>query len=262
MSGLAITDLSVLLLEPSVTQQHIISRELLKAGVARADCAASGREALELVDRYQPDLVVGAMYYPDMDALDFMRALRDHAGRVPFMLVSSETRLSQLDVYKQNGVIAILPKPFSIEDLQRALLATRDYLDEEEVELAGYDATALKVLMVDDSRVARRHLMRVLAGMGISNITEAENGQEAVAILDRQLFDLIVTDFNMPEMDGEELVRRIRGNPVTSDIPIMMVTSEQDTARLANVERSGVSALCDKPFEPATVRTLLARILH
>ena len=96
--------------------------------------------------------------------------------------------------------------------------------------------------------------------MGLEKFTEAENGKQAINCLDKHSFDLIVTDYNMPEMDGKDLVYYVRNKSRQSNIPIMMVTSETNKSRLAAVENSGVSAICDKPFEPKVVSRLLRQL--
>ncbi len=119
----------------------------------------------------------------------------------------------------------------------------------------------LKVLIVDDSSSARKFIRRVLSNLGVEHFHEAGNGREAVAWLEDNYVDLVVTDYNMPEMDGQQLVSHIRSRSWQSSVPVLMVTSEQDAGRLAAVEEAGVSGVCDKPFEPAVVRQLLQRIL-
>jgi two-component system chemotaxis response regulator CheY len=116
--------------------------------------------------------------------------------------------------------------------------------------------------LVDDSRLARNHIRRVLEGMGLRKIREAENGALALTFLKDESFDLVVTDYNMPEMDGRELSEFIRFNPETAHIPIIMVTSESaDSAHMTNIQQTGVNALCDKPFEATEVRAMLAALL-
>jgi len=84
----------------------------------------------------------------------------------------------------------------------------------------------------------------------------------ALTLVKDEAFDLVVTDYNMPEMDGRELSEFIRFNPETSHIPIIMVTSEAaNSLHMANIQQTGVNALCDKPFEPNEVRTMLAALL-
>ncbi len=119
----------------------------------------------------------------------------------------------------------------------------------------------LRVLVVDDSRMARNHLGRVLQQIGIENIDFAEDGQEGIQRLEEAAYDLVVTDYNMPVMDGEAMINHIRQSPDYSHTPIMMVTSE-DESRLASVRQAGVSAICDKPFEVNQVRQLLISLLE
>lgn len=98
--------------------------------------------------------------------------------------------------------------------------------------------------------------------MGMENITLARDGLEAVKVLEDALFDIVITDFNMPEMDGERLTSYIRNRSNQSSIPILMVTSEENEARLDSVMKSGVSAICDKPFNASHVKNLLSQLLR
>ena len=158
-------------------------------------------------------------------------------------------------------MVAILPKPFSAKDLALALRTTLHHLNPEELELDESDVDDIKILLVDDSSLARKHIKRTLASMGLDNIDEAVNGLEAVELLSNNLFDLVVTDYNMPEMDGRELSAYIREQSSQQSIPIIMVTSEHNDSRLAAVQQAGVSAICDKPFEPENVRQLIKQLI-
>jgi len=81
-------------------------------------------------------------------------------------------------------------------------------------------------------------------------------------VMAENLVDLVVTDYNMPEMDGKALIDHIRHKSWQNSVPVLMVTSESDQGRLAAVEEAGVSGICDKPFEPAVVKALLLKILQ
>lgn len=257
------SELAILLIEPSSTQRKIILSHLQEEGVANIDGVATGKEALEIIGHYPPDLIISAMYLPDMTATDLLGNIRstDSMKDINFMLVSSETSVQSLDPIRQAGVVAILPKPFIHEDLRRALRTTVDYIDPEEIELENYEISDLSVLLVDDSSTARNHIKRVLSNLGIQHIETAKNGIEAAQILSGAEYDLIVTDLNMPEMDGQELTEFVRNELGNSYVPILMVTSEHDEARLGNVQQAGVSAIVDKPFEPQSIREILFRVL-
>lgn len=260
---IAIMDIEIVLVEPSAMQLKLILRHLAEEGARNVAGVHSGAEALELMAKYPPDLVISAMYLPDMTAIDLVRAMRHKPELecVAFMLVSSETDPDSLEPLRQMGLIAILPKPFDQAHLRRALRSTIAYIEPQTIDLSPLDVDDLRVLVVDDSGLSRKHIARTLNTLGIERITTAENGLEALRLFERQMFDLVVTDLNMPEMDGRELAEHIRTRMGATSIPILMVTSERDMARLSQVEQAGVSAICDKPFAIQEVREMLFRIL-
>ncbi|SBS32128.1 Chemotaxis protein CheY [Marinomonas spartinae] len=260
----AIKDLSLLLVEPSDTQKKIIGKALKDAGVKQIDYTNNIKETLESLANFPPDLIISSMYLPDGTADDLIDTIRNNpeTENQCFMLVSSEKNRDHLEHLRQSGVLAILPKPFSTRDLQRAIYSAVDLIVEEEIDLELFDPRTLRVLVVDDSKMARKHVSRTLNTMGIEQIQLAENGRQAIEKLNTEEFDLIVTDYNMPEMDGKELTDAVRQNPAIAHIPILMVSSNSEDSQLSNIAQEGVDAICGKPFEPGTVRQLLAQILN
>lgn len=264
MDHISLSELNILLVEPSDTQRKIITSLLLKENVGEIDAVSTIAEAKSAMRAHSSDVVVSAMYFEDGTGLDLLKSLKENSdtSSVPFMLVSSENRVAKLEEFKQAGVAAILPKPFEPVHLSRALRASLDLINTEELDLELFDINDVRVLLVDDSRLARNHIRRVLEGMGLKKIDEAENGAMALTFLKDNTYELVVTDYNMPEMDGRELSEFIRFNPDTAHIPIIMVTSESaNSAHMANIQQTGVNALCDKPFEASEVRRMLASLL-
>ena len=264
MIELSPSDLSILLIEPSPTQQKIIARQLQQEDVNNIEFASDIASANAYLQNHHPDLIASAMYFDDGTALDLVKQLKanEATADIQFMLVSSEYRKEQLEAFRQSGVVAILPKPFCSDHLGTALNATLDLLTAEELDLSYFDVKSLRVLVVDDSRFARKFVTRVLNTLGIENITEVEDGSHAINIIKEQMFDLVVTDYNMPEVNGKELTEFIRNESEQSHIPVLMVSSEANEAHLANIEQSGVNAMCDKPFEPENVRKILYNLLE
>ncbi|HEY6898669.1 MAG TPA: response regulator [Rhodocyclaceae bacterium] len=254
--------LSALLVEPSGVQSRIIAQACKELGVTTLRCAQDIAGALAQMAEARPDVVISALYLADGAGTNLIAAMRANPDleRVAFILVSSETRPQALDPVRQAGVCAIVPKPFSSDQLRRALSNTVDFLSEDSAQ-QEFDAEALRVLLVDDSPSARRFTRRVLENLGVQDFIEADDGKQAVTILAETMVDLVVTDYNMPEMDGKALVDHIRQRSWQASVPILMVTSESDFGRLAAVEEAGVSGICDKPFDAATVRRLLGRML-
>jgi two-component system chemotaxis response regulator CheY len=264
MHKLSISDLHILLVEPSDTQSKIIKTLLLAENVQTVDVVQNVEQAKASIRAHGADMVVSTMYLADGNGLDILRFIKDDDANasIPFMLVSSENSISKLDEFKQAGVAAILPKPFEPIHLSRGLNASLQLINTDEIDLNYFDPQDVRVLLVDDSRLARNHIRRVLEGMGLSKVMEAENGAHALTLLKDNEFDLVITDYNMPEMDGRELSEFIRFNPATTHIPIIMVTSESSSSpHMANIQQTGVNALCDKPFESDEVKAMLVRLL-
>jgi two-component system chemotaxis response regulator CheY len=263
VENITVNELQVVVIEPSVTQQHIIKNQLDAIGLTNIHFEKSGHTALTQIKQYIPDLVISSLYLPDMTGTELLHSIRhdDELHEIAFMLISSEQNLHYLDPIRQAGAVAILPKPFSTHDLNIALDSVIDYLNPSDIETEELDLEMNQVLLVDDSPLSRKYIRKVLNDIGIEKITEAENGREAVTLLGQEFFDLIVTDYNMPEMNGKELVSYIREESNQSSVPVIMVTSEQDGGRLAAVQKAGVSAVCDKPFATQSVRKLIVELL-
>lgn len=262
-----IRDMSVFVIEPSAAQAQFIATQLNSIGVMITTIFKDGGSALEAMRERCPNLVISAMHLPDMTGGNVVESMRaeESTSHIAFILVSSESNPHYLEPVRQSGSCAILGKPFTIEQMKKALATSLDYLSPNNGKLAvssEIELEAIKVLLVDDSRSARAFMRRILENLGIQRFTEAENGKQAVAIIQQQSFDLVVTDYNMPEMDGRGLIEFIRTQSWQSTVPVLMVSSEKDRGRLAAVEQAGVSGVCDKPFEPAVVRALLEQMLR
>jgi len=234
-------------------------------GITQVTKVTSGRFAVESLEKpMPPDLLMSALDLPDMTGTDLLYYLRrSEAHRsTPFILISSETDPRNLEDVRQAGTIAILPKPFTKMQLSRAIQNTLDFLNAEEEtgDVESLNLKDQKVLIVDDSKVSRRHVRMVLERIGFEKFTEAADGNEAVPLIDSVLYDLVVTDYNMPGLDGLGLVDYIRNKSIQSSVPILMVSSEQDKGRLAAVMDAGVSAICDKPFEMGLVKNIVKQI--
>jgi len=263
MSQLSIQQLEVLLVEPSSTQHHIIDNYLTALGTPGVHWAQDGATALEFMQNRIPDLVISTMHLPDMTGTELVLHMREQERLldIAFMLISSETGIRYLEPLRQAGVVAMLPKPCSQDQLRASLFAALDFLEPEPLELDNIAPEEMNVLIVDDSFTSRHIVRQMLEKMGVEKICEAENGKQAVDHIEQEFFDLIVTDYNMPEMDGEQLSQFIRKESSQQSVPVLMVTSETDKARLAGVEKSGVSAIFDKPFNADTLRTTIQRLL-
>ena len=115
----------------------------------------------------------------------------------------------------------------------------------------------MKVLLVDDSGTMRTIQKRCLAKLGIEDVTEAEDGVQALAEFEKGTFDVVLTDWNMPNMDGLTLLKEIRTR--NKDIPVVMITTEAERARVVTAIQAGVSDYMVKPFTPDGLKEKLER---
>ncbi len=120
---------------------------------------------------------------------------------------------------------------------------------------------ALNVLVVDDSSVMRTMIIKALGltGLPVQDIHQAANGQEALEVLARQWIDLALVDINMPVMDGDELISRIRQMPEFLDLPVIVVSTESSSTRIAMLENVG-ARFVHKPFAPEKLRATIVEM--
>jgi two-component system chemotaxis response regulator CheY len=118
----------------------------------------------------------------------------------------------------------------------------------------------MKILVVDDMATMRRIVKNVLKQLGFPNTEEAENGQEALQKLRADTYGLVVSDWNMPVMNGIDLLRAIRADDALKTIPVLMVTAEAQQANLVEAVQAGVSNYIVKPFTAETMQDKLNKI--
>jgi len=120
--------------------------------------------------------------------------------------------------------------------------------------------TSIKVLVVDDMSTMRRIVKNLLKQIGFSDMVEAENGQDALTKLKVGDIGLIVSDWNMPVMQGIELLRSVRADPELKHIPFLMVTAEAQKENIIEAVQAGVSNYVVKPFTAEALQGKLEKI--
>jgi len=121
----------------------------------------------------------------------------------------------------------------------------------------------LRVLIVDDSSVMRKIVERSLrqAGLELEEVREAGNGAEGLAEVQGAPFDLILSDINMPAMDGLEFLRGLAGIPAAKGVPVVMITTEGSEARVVEALSVGAKGYIRKPFTPEQVKERVTPLL-
>ena len=120
---------------------------------------------------------------------------------------------------------------------------------------------AFNVLIVDDSAVMRAMISRVvrLSGVPLGEMFEASNGAEGLRVVGEHWIDLVLLDVNMPVMNGEEMLRRLRAAPETASLAVIVVSTESSETRVHALEEMGV-AFVHKPFAPEDLRATILRV--
>ena len=122
----------------------------------------------------------------------------------------------------------------------------------------------MKILVVDDFSTMRRIVRNQLVELGFSNplIQEADDGENALTLLRNQSFDLVVTDWNMPNMTGIDLLRAIRAEASLKGMPVLMVTAENNRDQIIAAAQAGVNGYIVKPFTAITLKEKLGKIFE
>ncbi len=119
-----------------------------------------------------------------------------------------------------------------------------------------------RILLVDDIASMRRLVAAFLHELGYRIITQAANGTEALTMLHKESFDLVVTDWSMPKMSGLELLQEIRKDPDLKPIPVLLITAEARKENIVAAAQSGASGYIVKPFNITTLGEKVERILE
>ncbi|MDX1982958.1 MAG: response regulator [Bryobacteraceae bacterium] len=126
----------------------------------------------------------------------------------------------------------------------------------------------LRVLIVDDSPAMRAYVRRSLqtAGVALTSIHEAGDGQEASALVERQYgdghwFDLILTDLNMPNVNGEEFLRKLRSNDMHKHIPVLIISTDSTQTRVLRLRELGAQGYVSKPCHPEMIRLKVEQVV-
>src|SRR3989339_1314870 len=118
----------------------------------------------------------------------------------------------------------------------------------------------MRILVVDDFSTMRRIVKNILRQLGFNNVDEADDGSTALIKLNKEKFDFVVTDWNMPKMSGLELLKEIRGSESLKHIPVLMVTAEALQENIIAAIKAGVSNYVVKPFDAATIAEKMDKI--
>jgi len=122
---------------------------------------------------------------------------------------------------------------------------------------------SLNILVVDDSHIMRRFIIRAIKACGIKygEIIEAANGKEALEKLEQSWVDIILTDINMPEMDGIEFIKNLKAHEIYKKLPIVVITTEGTKEKIQQLQELGIDGYIKKPFPPEEIKRTLSSLI-
>lgn len=124
------------------------------------------------------------------------------------------------------------------------------------------DPSKIKFLVVDDFSTMRRIVRNLLKELGFTNVEEAEDGAVAWQKIQGTAYDFIITDWNMPNMDGLTLLQTVRGDAAYKGLPVLMITAEAKKENIIAAAQAGASGYIVKPFTAATLNEKLTKIFE
>lgn len=242
----------ILVLSDDSTRREAVTARLTRAGFRIATMAESA-DALLLAKDQRFDLVIADYCLPDSPGADFVRLLRDCDGheQIPaILLAGSVSELDPKHLPKELPVL-LLARPHHMEQLAEAVSKC---LAKKVAENATSEQK--RILVADDSR-STLTVIRFVLGKAGYHVTTAVNGREAWNQLERNAFDLLLTDYEMPEMDAEMLCRRIKKTARLKDLPIIILSGKTEAERQGLREELNVNEILFKPFSPRALTAMV-----
>ncbi|QIK39269.1 chemotaxis protein CheY [Caldichromatium japonicum] len=120
----------------------------------------------------------------------------------------------------------------------------------------------MKILVVDDFSTMRRIIKNLLRELGFNNVSEADDGSTALPMLKSGGFDFLITDWNMPNMEGIALLKAVRADPMLKSLPVLMVTAEAKRDQIIEAAQAGVNGYIVKPFTAETLKEKIDKIFE
>jgi signal transduction histidine kinase/DNA-binding response OmpR family regulator/ligand-binding sensor domain-containing protein len=258
----ALSGLSVLVVDDNLTNRQLVGRMLERWGM-KPTLVASGREALRLLEDAEPlsaafALLLTDANMPNMDGFMLVERIREHKdlSNITIMMLTSAGQPGDIARCRQLGIAAYLIKPIVRAELLDAIskvLAAKVQPSAAPPAVVGLGPAegrcSLRILLTEDNAVNRRLASRLIEKRG-HTVVMVNNGRQALEALDREAFDLVIMDVEMPEMDGFEATAAIRARELGTDthVPIIAMTAHTMAGDSERCRAAGMDAYISKPI--------------
>jgi len=236
---------------------RVLLRKLLESVGFEVRDAANGQDAVELWRTWHPDLIFMDQRMPIMDGSEATRAIRaaEVGERTPIIALTASAFEHEREAILMHGADEFVVKPFAEEtifDVIARHVGVRFIYEGERVPASGN-----RVLLIDDDEITRIVAREVLTQLGLE-VTEAHGGAAALELLDREAFDLVLLDLEMPGLDGRATVRAIRSRDALRDLPVIAMTSHDRAEAVVD----GMTDHISKPVNEREVAEVVGRYVR
>lgn len=249
---MALEKLQVLVVDDDWTTRAVLEGYLRPLGIQITE-ATNGETALDLALRGNFGLIISDVQMPGIDGLELCRRLKNdpRTRRIPVIIVSVLDNDEEIEKGFEAGAAAYLPKPIVKREFYQIL---------DEILDKSFRHREQRILVVDDSHVARLLAEQTLSVEGFE-VRTATNGREGLTIAREWRPHLILSDYYMPEMDGDAFCEALRQDKELASIPFVLMSGFSDRSTMRRLLRKGVSAFFTKPFSPEQLLAIVERLL-
>lgn len=218
--------------------------------------AKDGEEALAILERQKPDVVISDIKMPRLNGLSLLRNIKNKNPKIPVLMITGYDLTYTRDQALESGADGFLVKPFRIgriEELMQSVLGIKGYSDEER------PYRLKKILIVEDDEILRNMLTETLSSLDYFPIG-VEDGQIALSQLKTQDFDLVISDIRMPKIDGITLLKNIK--ETVPQLPVVLITGFPSSYPAQRALQEGADGYLAKPFRIEKMDELLHDLLY
>jgi two-component system sensor histidine kinase/response regulator len=261
----------ILVIDKNRTALKILVTMLERMGVraSGADCVEKGRVELNLNQTEGFDGVFIDWYTANMDSLGWKKAMEEMSPQTDVIMISNCNLSDLAEKARQLGIQKCLAKPVTQTELRKAVMGELDPVRVESP-AAVFDAEKIRrsqayqrikgarILLVEDNEINQEVARKILKQMDLE-VDVAENGLQALEMLEETPYDLVLMDVQMPVMDGYEATKRIRSDPRFTTLPIIAMTAHAMNEQRLKSSRVGMNDQINKPFNPEDLFAIIAK---
>ena len=256
----------VLVIDDDVKILNLIEK-ILKGTEFDVLKAYDGYDGIQIAKKHKPSIILLDIIMPKLDGFMICGALKRNVNtkNIPVIFMTGIKSKEHIQKAIKVGASDYIAKPFVPSDLLtklRKIMESKEPLRFKNSKEKKEIKVELKILVVSDSQIMRNILINSVKKAGYSNVKEAKNGKDALSRLMMGYFNFLITDWDMPLMDGIELTKAIRSDEKLKNIPVIMVTSKYKNKDILKVKNAGVNGYISTKYDASTLKDKIPEILR